>query len=175
METFYKNPTPNSYWVIPDHLLAGEHPGIKAQKARETVQQLLAARVTVFIDLTRPGEAYDYENLLGQEAAKLRYLVAYYQMPIKDEGIPKPQEMVEILNMIDTAVSVGRKVYLHSLQGRGRAGTVIGCYLVRHGMSGQAALQEITRLRRSLGVGSPESSPHTVTQQQLVLGWREGR
>ena len=175
METFYRNPTPNSYWVIPDHLLAGEHPGIKAQKARETVQQLLAARVTVFIDLTRPGEAYDYENLLNQEAAKLRYLVAYYQMPIKEGGIPKHQEMTEILNMIDTAVSVERKIYVHSLQGRGRTGTVIGCYLVRHGMSGQAALQELTRRRRSLGIGSEEPSPSIVPQQQMVLGWREGR
>jgi len=48
---------------------------------------------------------------------------------------------------------------------------VVGCYLVRSGLHGAAALREIARLRRGLPDGEFES-PETAAQRQFVLDWR---
>jgi hypothetical protein len=46
-------PIPNSYWVQPGRLLAGEYPGSMSRAdAMERVQRLLAAGITSFVDLT---------------------------------------------------------------------------------------------------------------------------
>ena len=62
---------------------------------------------------------------------------------------------------------------LEGLGGIGRTGTVMGCYLVRHGWEPAEALAEIKRLRR----GSPDgykASPETPAQEVFVLNWRKG-
>ncbi|MFP4438517.1 MAG: hypothetical protein ACLFVO_14840 [Chloroflexaceae bacterium] len=59
------------------------------------------------------------------------------------------------------------------LAGIGRTGTVVGCYLVRSGMHGAAALCEITRLRRGLPDGKVDMShPKPLHSGQFVLDWR---
>jgi protein-tyrosine phosphatase len=80
--------------------------------------------------------------------------------------VPTLAHMRWILDTIDAAVDEGRTVYIHCWGGIGRTGTVVGCYLVRQGMAGDQALQEITRRR---GIGSPE----TESQRQMVLNWCE--
>jgi protein-tyrosine phosphatase len=172
METIQKSPTPNSYWVVPGQLLAGQHPAANMLKAQENLRQMLEANITVFIDLTREGEHTDYEYRANRESATLRKLIARYRIPIKDESVPTIREMTEILDLIDTAILAGRGVYVHSLHGRGRTGTVIGCYLVRHGKNGTEALAEITRLKKSMLEGGREDSPSTEEQRQMVLNWQ---
>jgi hypothetical protein len=64
-------PTPNSYWVEPEKLLAGEYPGSTyLARTRQTLRQLVQANVTVFIDLTQEKEFVEYERTLMAEAAK---------------------------------------------------------------------------------------------------------
>ena len=48
----------------------------------------------------------------------------------------------------------------------------MGCYLARHGLSGDEALAELARLRR----GWPEDreSPETSAQRDLVRWWPRG-
>jgi len=68
----------------------------------------------------------------------------------------------------------GHTVYVHCQGGMGRTGTVVGCYLVRHGMGGEDALEEIACLRR----GTPREgkpSPFRKAQRQVVLNWPVGR
>ena len=66
-------------------------------------------------------------------------------MPIPDTGNPKPAQVESILDTIDTAIAAGRRVYVHCWGGIGRTGTIVGCYLVRHGLTGDQALAEIAR------------------------------
>ena len=73
-------------------------------------------------------------------------------MPIHDVSTPTQAQMARILDAIDAALAVGHAVYLHCYGGIGRTGTVVGCYLVRHGMDGEEALAEIARLRQ----GTPD-------------------
>jgi hypothetical protein len=164
---------PDSYWVCPGRLLAGEYPRTKDdEESRSKLRRLLEAGVTFFLDLTEEGE-YDlksYAPLLREEAAALGHPVEHWRMSIRDGGTPMPEEMTRILDAIDGALAAGHTVYVHCFGGIGRTGTVMGCYLVRHGMSGQEALDKIARLRR----GTPDGwkrSPETGAQRQMVLDW----
>jgi protein-tyrosine phosphatase len=66
-------------------------------------------------------------------------------------------------------------VYVHCWGGAGRTGLVIGAWLVRHGMAGDAALAEVQRLYD--GTRRPgdrrRRSPETWEQQEYVRRWAE--
>ena len=49
-------PTPESYWVEPGALLAGKYPGALDGRATGVESPLLAAGVTLFVDLTEEFE-----------------------------------------------------------------------------------------------------------------------
>lgn len=167
-------PIPHSYWVEPQRLLAGEHPGsINQQYARETLRALLDAGIATFIDLSEQHEWPDYAQILHEERAHARATPRYHRIAFPDQQIASIDLMAGILNLIDRSLADGRPAYVHCLAGIGRTGTVVGCYLVRHGMSGGAALRKLTWLRRH----SPDSdlpSPESHVQRQFVLGWRSG-
>ena len=80
--------------------------------------------------------------------------------------------MLDTLDAIDEAIESGETVYVHCFGGIGRTGTVVGCYLVRHGMTGVEALDQIAQLRQ----GTPEGwqvSPETEEQREMVLSpWK---
>ena len=82
--------------------------------------------------------------------------------------------MRDILDEIDHALAKNSPVYVHCLGGKGRTGTVVGCYLARHGIAvGRAALAKIRELRRN----HPDAhviSPETEEQRQFVIRWKKG-
>ena len=84
---------------------------------------------------------------------------------------PSAEEMKCILDALDAALARGQVVYAHCYGGIGRTGTLVGCYLARHGMAqGEAAIAHIAELRR----GTPDGwkrSPETEAQRQLVTSW----
>jgi hypothetical protein len=161
-------PLPESYWVVPGRLLAGEYPSAPDEAgAREKIALLTDAGVTVFLDLTEPDEGglVSYRPLLEEGIRPERHAVA-------DLDRPPPEQMREILDAIDAALEGDEVVYLHCYGGLGRTGTVVGCYLVRHGRTGEEALAEISSLRS--GVADPAwPSPETDAQREMVLGWRD--
>ena len=169
-------PIPDSYWLHPGRLLAGEYPRHRDDAAaRAKLRRLLEAGVTFFLDLTEPGEhgLKPYASLLRQEATALGRSIVHQRMPVPDGETPTPAGMTRILNAMDTALAEGHVVYVHCFGGIGRTGTVAGCYLVRHGMGGAEALAEIARLRQ----GTPDGdrpSPETSAQASLVLRWPVG-
>ena len=171
-----ERPIPDSYWVRPGRLLAGEYPRHKDDEAsRPKLRRLLEAGVTFFLDLTEVEEGLrPYALLLQEEAAFLDRSVVHRRTPIRDGGIPTPEEMARILNTTDSALAEGHTIYVHCWGGKGRTGTVIGCYLVRHGMGGEEALDEISRLRQGTH-DERDPSPETEVQRQMVRNWPIGR
>jgi hypothetical protein len=162
-----RGPIPDSYWVEEGSLLAGEYPGAPDEgAARAKLAAVLAAGVDTFLDLTEPGEY----GLRRYEA----YLAGpdYRRFAIPDLGCPTKAAMEEILNAIDDALAGGRTVYVHCYGGVGRTGTVVGCWLVRHGMSPAAALALIAE-RRSNTPDGRRTSPETHEQRDFVHGWCE--
>ena len=166
---------PDSYWVRPGLLLAGEYPGARTEaEARAKLSALLDAGVRVFVDLTEAGEygLRPYWPLVQALAAERGLTVTHKRLSIPDMGTPEPGHMRAILDEIDCRLAAGEPVYVHCYGGIGRTGTVVGCYLVRHGAAGKAALAEIARRRQ----GTPDGyhqSPETEEQRRLVLTWRE--
>ena len=165
---------PNAYWVLPGKLLAGPYPcSADLDTAQQRVAALLATGVQHIIDLTEPGEynLRPYWPLLTAQAAAAGREVTRRQWPIPDLGTPTPAQMRAILDDLHCALQFGRVVYVHCFGGIGRTGTVVGCYLVTQGASGDDALVTIARLRRPLP-GADRLSPETAAQRTMVRTWR---
>lgn len=165
-------PNDNTYWVS-GQLLAGEYPGHWDDAvARQRLQAYLDAGVTCFIDLTEEGELVAYRDLLPDRGPAGQGIL-YRRMAIRDLGLPRsPEFMAAILDQIDQAVEQGHTVYVHCWGGVGRTGTVVGCHLVRRGMSGDQALAEIARHWRTVHKRSRHPrSPETPEQAAYVRLW----
>ena len=78
----------------------------------------------------------------------------------------------EILDVIDAGLREGG-VYVHCYRGLGRTGTVVGCWLVRHGLDEGDALARVAELRRELS-DAHLPSPQTREQRHVVRKWRRG-
>lgn len=168
-------PIPYSYWVEPKRFLAGMYPGADEEaKTRRRVRQIMEAGITFFLDLTAANQLKPYASVLQQEAILLGKSVTHQRLSIADFGVPTLAEMVEVLDTIDAALDAEQGVYLHCWGGTGRTGTVVGCYLVRHGMSGEAALNKIAQLREAIPGSQLRSSPETEEQRQMILNWSVG-
>jgi hypothetical protein len=161
-------PIPNSYWVVPGRLLAGEHPhGGDAATARRQLGLLVAAGVREFIDLTRPGEVPSYVELLPAGAG-------YRNFPMPDHSVPQDLALMRELQqqLARLLVTGGGAVYVHCRAGIGRTGITIGCWLREHGASPQAALVELNRLwRQNARAARWPTVPETAEQEAYILDW----
>ncbi len=166
----------NSFWVIPQRFMAGEYPGaIQETEVRANLLWLLEQQIDIFVDLTEAGESdlIPYDHLLLEEASHTQKAAEYRRMPIRDFSTPSEKAMVELLDVIDAALTADRNVYLHCFGGKGRTGMVVGCYLARHGMPGKKALEMIKELRSK--IIDAGRSPETEEQKRMVLGWTKGQ
>lgn len=166
-------PIPESYWVEPGQLLAGEYPGrYNTEETRKRIDLLLEAGFDTFIDLTRPSETIPYIRTLLDEAKVYEIKVKHHNFPIGDFGLPTPEIMMSILDTIDKALEDGRKIYLHCWGGIGRTGTTVGCYLVRRGRTGDEALDQLAEWWRSVPKSQiHQHSPETLEQVQFIRNW----
>lgn len=156
-------PIPDSYWVQPGRLIAGEYPGAKAG-APAKVTRLVEAGVTLFLDLTEDRDGLTaYRDHVAPRARHVR-------LGVRDLGVPTPEDMRRILDTIDAAIAQDETVYVHCWGGVGRTGTVVGCWLVRHGVNGDEALARVEALRATTPKAS-RPSPENNTQRDLVRSW----
>lgn len=162
-------PFPNSYWVEPGRLLAGEYPGGSSKSdPAAAVEALLRARITCFIDLTQEKEMIPYEGLLESDD------VIYRRFPIIDHGIPRsPQTMMGVLEAIDAALGEGRGVYVHCRAGIGRTGIAIACYLIHSGLDAETALERLQLLWQDNARSTHwHHVPETDEQAAWVRRWK---
>ena len=161
-------PIRDSYWVT-ESLLAGEYPG--AADPEEAARRLHAfARhgITLFVDLTHPGDPLEpYARLLDGGATRVAH-------PIVDLGTTTIPHMTRILDDVDATIERGGTAYVHCWGGIGRTGTVVGCWLMRHGLEGGDPIRRIADLRRDVSDASV-ASPQTSAQRTMIRTWKRGR
>jgi DNA polymerase-4 len=165
----------STYWVQPKLFMAGPFPMSYQQDGTEEIMDiLLGMGIRQFIDLTETHEhALDhYRPALTRTAARKNLAVKYSRFAIVDRGLPSTGQMREILDAIDASLEARLPVYVHCYGGIGRTGTVVGCWLVRHGLTGRAALGRIMELRKEFA-GPYDSSPETPEQKAFVVNWKE--
>ncbi len=170
-------PVPESYWVVPGRLLAGEYPGSYSRAdALDRLRRFISAELTCFIDLTEPEELPAYDALLPLQGARGRR-IQYFREPIPDHGVPTRREaMARVVELIDDALESGHNVYLHCRAGIGRSATVAACWLIHHGRSPDQALAELQLLwRQSRRAQDWPSIPETEQQTDFVRHWRSRR
>ena len=168
-------PFERSYWVIPNRLLAGEIPAARSEEeSTAKLSSLVNANVNVIINLMEEDERnyrnepfFDYSKELNPEN------VVMHRMSIRDLSIPSKEHMLRILDLIDEALDNNKVVYIHCWGGVGRTGTVVGCYLMRHGMANNAnVIETIEYLKRTTSIAERES-PETEEQQLYLRNWQE--
>ena len=173
-------PFSQSYWVVPGKLLAGYYPGdLDTEKMEKKLKRVLGAGIRYIINLMEENEREQGDPFPSIENAIMRYAkrvgidITCVRRPIKDRTAPTPEYIRNLLDEIDDAVSQGKGVYIHCWGGKGRTGTVVGCYLARHGYAqGQDVLKLMQKLRRN----DPEfyrASPETPQQRDMVTTWQE--
>jgi len=160
-------PIPEAYEVT-DRLLAGGYPGgADPTEAAHRIARFEHDGVTAFVDLTHPAdplEPYDRHLVRARRIAH----------PVPDMGTPTVPQLARILDDVDAVLDAGGSVYVHCWGGIGRTGTVVGCWLVRHGLDDGDAIARIAELRR-MALDAAMPSPQTSAQRALVAGWRRGR
>lgn len=168
-------PFPSTYWVVPNLFLAGEHPAEYSEDATTTrLTALLDAGIRTFVNLTEEKEilrsyARDLHDIATTRGINLNIL----RIPVPDRGIPSAETLISILDVIDRSIASGKPVFVHCFAGLGRTGTIVGCYLVRHGKAtGHDVMAKISGLR-SLMPCAREASPQTPEQIELVKCWME--
>ena len=168
---------PNSYWVEPGSFLAGEYPvAIPGWDTTDKLATLVQAGVNHFIDLTHSRDRLPpYSGRARAIGTKHQTVVAYERHPIRNGGLPETaNDMVATLDSIDRALHDGRTVYLHCWGGVGRTGTVVGCWLVRHGHTGGSALLQLAQWWREVERSRRQPrSPETLAQDEYVRNWVE--
>lgn len=169
-------PIADSYWVEPGLLLAGEYPGARdVQSARRRLEQFVHAGIRTFIDLTETTEPLSpYDTLLHELSCARAVKCRHLRYAIRDAGVPSRPLLQRILRVLDDDTSAGQPVYVHCWGGIGRTGTVIGCWLVERGMSGDQAVTRIAELRRSVPDAHMQS-PETEAQRRLIMTWAQRR
>jgi len=160
-------PLPNTYWVIPDRILAGEYPGHADDgEARTRLARLHDAGIDSFFDLTEEGELPPYRHLLPQRTEYLRSAIA-------DTWVPNNIEQTQnLLSAMRSALARERSIYVHCRAGIGRTGLVIGCFLADEQSNGKAALKILNRLwRQSERAKIWPKVPQTPEQADYIRRW----
>jgi hypothetical protein len=175
-------PFPRSYWVLPGKFLAGYYPGDRQVEVMEQkMRGLLDCGIRSVVNLMEPDER-DHEGLLFVDYAPVLKRLTdggpsaeCQRMPIRDLDIPTPDFMTNILNRIDDAINKGLSVYVHCWGGRGRTGTVVGCWLIRHGIAETTTVLEKIRTLRQYDPRAHFPSPEMPEQVWMVTSWNKGQ
>ena len=177
-------PIPESYWVVPGLLLAGEYPySWDEEKGRARLRAFLDAGVLLFVDLTearesgRLGALEPYADALREEAAARGVPARVVRHPVRDMGVPADGGLARIVDELEAAVARGEPAYVHCWGGIGRTGTAVAAFLSRHlDLDGERALEALAELWQGVPKSSifPES-PQTDEQRRAVRRFAAAR
>jgi ADP-ribosylglycohydrolase/predicted protein tyrosine phosphatase len=160
-------------------LLAGEYPGAREHDtARWKLEKLVDAGIRQVVNLMEKNERdhagmafTPYEKILAEIAKERNIKTDVRRFPVVDMRCPTPGKMGEILDFIDEQMEDRIPVYVHCWGGIGRTGTVVGCFLIRHGLAHSTNVVEKIRRLRILEERRHRASPESRLQQKFIENW----
>ncbi|MBL8892503.1 MAG: dual specificity protein phosphatase family protein [Planctomycetaceae bacterium] len=177
-------PLERCYWVVEHLLLAGAYPGHpNSHEHTKRISGLWEAGMRTFINLMNEEETdhagqpfVRYDDVLRELASKNSDRIAHLRFPVPDTKITTHDRMRSILDAIDLSLDQKTPVYVHCFGGMARTGTVICCWLLRHGLASKDnVLSLLTTLRQADLQRASWPAPENKTQCQFVLDWPEGQ
>ncbi len=171
-------PHDDCYWVAPGALLAGRMPARHdTESTLHLLTQIHRAGIRCYVNLQRDTERDELgEPFLPywQLLSNLSPQPCYSRFGIPDMGVPSVHEMARILDHIDDRLADEKPVYVHCWGGKGRTGTVVCCWLIRHNfVSRDKVFEHLQRLREPAR-SKDAPSPETAAQRDFVLAWQSG-
>ena len=175
-------PFKHSYWVVPGKLLAGCYPGGETQDSpNANARGLLAVGVTDILNLMESAESgldgqgfADYLPNLTELSPGSARPIRTSRHPIVDGSIPSRELMIEILDRIDAAIEKGGVVYVHCLDGQGRTGMVISCWLVRHHLATPRTVVAKLQTLSAHSNAKFQPLPENALQIAFIKRWKAG-
>lgn len=121
----------NFSWLIPLKLA-----GISIPKTRDQIRAFHHANIGLVVTVME-------EERLPKEWFEDRPIENIYYA-VENYGTPSIEEMDEIISMMEEMIKNDQAVLVHCGGGKGRAGTVLSCFVAKHGISGN--LQEYPQM-----------------------------
>jgi protein-tyrosine phosphatase len=176
-------PFRRSYWVVPGNFLVGCYPGSHiAGTAAAKIQSLIDTGVTDFITLMEENETNhfglrfeDYMLPARKAADAVGRDLSWRRHPIKDGGVTTVKAMQATLDDIDSVIQRGGVAYVHCWGGRGRTGSVVCCWLVRHGQA--APTHAVEKMHALIGdkIQDFHPTPENDEQRLFIEQWCLGQ
>jgi len=131
-------------WVEKPHLAALARPS-----SAEDLHWLRQQGIQVLVSLTEDRLRRDWTDDAG--------LLVFHE-PLEDMEAPTEEQLDRVVSAINKALDANLPVAVHCGAGLGRTGVVLAAYLVSRGMTAQAAIARIRRLR-----------PHSIETEDQAL------
>lgn len=169
---------PRTYWVVDGLFLAGAYAGQPNPKAHyERLSELFNVGIRTCVNLMEEDETNNdgkpfvpYQDLIQDIANQANEAVDCVRFPIVDRSTTTHAHMKEILDTIDRSLDNKRPVYLHCFGGIGRTGTVVCCWLLRHGYASKDnVFALLAKLRLADTETSSREAPENTKQKAFVL------
>jgi atypical dual specificity phosphatase len=135
---------PHFSWVEKPHLAALARPS-----SPEDLHWLREQGIQVLVSLTEDRLPRNWTDDAG--------LLVYHE-PLEDMEAPSQEQLERAVSAINKALQANLPVAVHCGAGLGRTGVVLAAYLVSQGMTAQAAIARIRRLR-----------PHSIETEDQAL------
>lgn len=124
------------HWLVPGKLAGCLMPGL-GQPLEQELALLQAVGITVLVNLTETAMQQS-----GTTPAGLRSI----HIGVQGHDLPHMEWVKQLLARIEQLIAQGEVVAVHGLGGLARTGTVLGAWLIREGLTADAALQYLQRI-----------------------------